>query len=352
MSELSGLLKQARIAKGYTIDKLHKITKIPTDVIEALESGKFEEITNLHYAKVYIKKYAKHVDLDPLELMEEYGDFLNVLFSQNEQDDEEDYEEDEEWLEEDDEDIPSRFERYHLPSQQPIWNFLIKYLPIIGLVALILGIMGTIIVTINRINSENKTNIATEQTISSDEIISSVEPNSSQEPQSTQPVESNLTENISQDLVLLSDDPNPTIYEVEDVSKLSMTIEALGTVWIGYFEDDTLVEEHLLNAGETIEFTPTASQQARLEFGYKEGVKLLVNNKEIPLTNVTQPNQIEFITKEEAQKRQLNAIDERNNTPEVQEQSEIDAEPVEGSNEEEAFQGPAVLDPNYQPGGE
>lgn len=351
ISELSALLKQARISKGYTIDKLHKITKIPTDVIEKLENEEFDELASFHHAKVYIKKYAKHVDLDPLKVMDEYEDILALLF---EEDDEEEIEEEwvEEEIEQEEEEIPSRFDRYHLPNNHPVWNFLIKYLPVIGLVAIILGIMGTIIVTINRINSENNGEVAVEQSITTNEVISSVQPDSStdREQPATQPQEE---AELMEELVLISDDPDPTVYEVNDLSSLALSVEGLGTVWIGYFEDGAIIEEHVLNAGDTIEITPSNAQNAMLQFGYKEGVKITANGKEIPLTNMTRPNQVEFVTKDEATTRQQDeSLDTDTQTQEVQPQEASTQEDLPVDDEEGSYEGPAVLDPNYTPGGE
>ncbi|MGX7349475.1 helix-turn-helix domain-containing protein [Dolosicoccus paucivorans] len=354
ISELSALLKQARISKGYTIDKLHKITKIPADIIEKLENEEFDELASFHHAKVYIKKYAKHVDLDPLEIMDEYEDILALLF---EEDDEEEVEEEwvEDEIEEDEEEIPSRFDRYHLPNNHPVWNFLIKYLPVIGLVAVILGIMGTIIVTINRINSENKDEVAIEQSITTNEVISSVQPDSSTVQESPgEQAQDNPETDLEQELVLISDDPDPTIYEVDDLSSLTLSVEGLGTVWIGYFEDGAITQEHVLNAGDSIEITPSNAQSAMLQFGYKEGVKVTVNGKEIPLTNVTRPNQVEFVTKGETVHHQQ--AESSTNDAQIQEPQTEEVPNQEDStgDDQEAgtYEGPAVLDPNYTPGGE
>ncbi len=71
MTERSGkgdrgaVLKQARQAKGLTIMEVHEATKIPVDVLKAIEEGYTVHTLSDFYLRGFIKMYAQHLGVDP-----------------------------------------------------------------------------------------------------------------------------------------------------------------------------------------------------------------------------------------------------------------------------------------------
>ncbi|MBI1952971.1 MAG: DUF4115 domain-containing protein [Candidatus Omnitrophica bacterium] len=65
-------LKSAREAKGLTLDQAHKITKVQTDLILAIEEDRLEDLPDPAYAKIFLKKYANFLGLDGSALVQEY----------------------------------------------------------------------------------------------------------------------------------------------------------------------------------------------------------------------------------------------------------------------------------------
>lgn len=69
-------LREARQAKGYTLDDLQQITKIQKRYLIAIEDEKFDELPGDFYVRAFIKQYADTVGLDGQELLREYDDEL------------------------------------------------------------------------------------------------------------------------------------------------------------------------------------------------------------------------------------------------------------------------------------
>ncbi|CAM3806975.1 helix-turn-helix domain-containing protein [Bacillus luti] len=72
MTELGQKLKEAREAKGLSIDQLHEITKIQKRHLVAIEEGNYDVLPGAFYARAFIKQYADAVGLNGEELLVEY----------------------------------------------------------------------------------------------------------------------------------------------------------------------------------------------------------------------------------------------------------------------------------------
>ncbi|HFK1743948.1 TPA: helix-turn-helix domain-containing protein [Bacillus cereus] len=72
MTELGQKLKEAREAKGLTIDQLHEITKIQKRHLVAIEEGNYDVLPGAFYARAFIKQYAAAVGLNGEELLVEH----------------------------------------------------------------------------------------------------------------------------------------------------------------------------------------------------------------------------------------------------------------------------------------
>ncbi|HDR4943642.1 TPA: helix-turn-helix domain-containing protein [Bacillus cereus] len=72
MTELGQKLKEAREAKGLSIDQLHEITKIQKRHLVAIEEGNYDVLPGAFYARAFIKQYADAVGLNGEELLVEH----------------------------------------------------------------------------------------------------------------------------------------------------------------------------------------------------------------------------------------------------------------------------------------
>lgn len=72
VTELGTRLKEARIAKGFSLEDLQDLTKIQKRYLSGIENGKFDIMPGPFYVRAFIKQYAEAVDLNPDEMLELY----------------------------------------------------------------------------------------------------------------------------------------------------------------------------------------------------------------------------------------------------------------------------------------
>ncbi|GEK89277.1 protein RodZ, contains Xre-like HTH and DUF4115 domains [Alkalibacterium putridalgicola] len=76
MNEIGDKLKEARKAKGYTLDDLQQKTKIQKRYLIAVEEGNLDVLPGNFYARAFIKQYADSVGLNGDDLIREHMDAL------------------------------------------------------------------------------------------------------------------------------------------------------------------------------------------------------------------------------------------------------------------------------------
>jgi cytoskeletal protein RodZ len=79
LTELGNRLKEAREAKGLSLDELQTITKIQKRYLVGIEEGNYTIMPGKFYVRAFIKQYAEAVDLNPEEIFDLYkGDVPEV----------------------------------------------------------------------------------------------------------------------------------------------------------------------------------------------------------------------------------------------------------------------------------
>lgn len=76
MNEVGEKLKEARKAKGYTLDDLQQMTKIQKRYLIAVEEGNLDVLPGNFYARAFIKQYADTVGLNGEELLKEHTEYI------------------------------------------------------------------------------------------------------------------------------------------------------------------------------------------------------------------------------------------------------------------------------------
>jgi len=71
-------LKNKREEKGISIEEIQKRTKIRTKYLKAIEENDFKVIPGNVYVKAFIKEYARQIEIDEKELINEYQNIVNV----------------------------------------------------------------------------------------------------------------------------------------------------------------------------------------------------------------------------------------------------------------------------------
>ena len=75
MSEFYKKLKTIRLEKEIDLEKIHKRTKISLSALNAIEKGKFDQLSYT-YVRLFLKAYSLEIGVDPDETLEEYEVFI------------------------------------------------------------------------------------------------------------------------------------------------------------------------------------------------------------------------------------------------------------------------------------
>ncbi len=70
--DVGATLRHARTRKGWTLEQLARATKINISQLEALEVNDFDRLPASIYTRGFLRAYAREVDLDPEDIVEEY----------------------------------------------------------------------------------------------------------------------------------------------------------------------------------------------------------------------------------------------------------------------------------------
>ncbi|GAA0332361.1 helix-turn-helix domain-containing protein [Bacillus carboniphilus] len=73
MTELGNRLREAREAKGLSLEDLQEITKIQKRYLVGIEEGNYAPMPGNFYVRAFIKQYAEAVGLEPEEIFHEYA---------------------------------------------------------------------------------------------------------------------------------------------------------------------------------------------------------------------------------------------------------------------------------------
>ncbi|PGY10741.1 RodZ domain-containing protein [Bacillus sp. AFS031507] len=72
MTELGNRLKEARLAKGLSLDDVQSMTKIQKRYLIGIEEGNYASMPGNFYVRAFIKQYAEALSLNPDEIFETY----------------------------------------------------------------------------------------------------------------------------------------------------------------------------------------------------------------------------------------------------------------------------------------
>ncbi len=135
--DVGARLKEARIAKGLSLDSLQETTKIQKRYLVAIEEGNFNILPGKFYARAFIKEYANAVGIDPNELLEEHKEEI----PKSEEESEIQY---------------TRVERSRKENASERSGAVFSVLPKIIVVLLIIGIIGAAVWFYSQSNSSNQ----------------------------------------------------------------------------------------------------------------------------------------------------------------------------------------------------
>jgi cytoskeletal protein RodZ len=83
VTELGNRLKEARLAKGLSLEDLQSMTKIQKRYLIGIEEGNYSSMPGNFYVRAFVKQYAEALDLDVDEIFETYKEDIPATHSEN-----------------------------------------------------------------------------------------------------------------------------------------------------------------------------------------------------------------------------------------------------------------------------
>jgi cytoskeletal protein RodZ len=283
LTELATRLKEARTAKGYSLDDLQEMTKIQKRYLAGIEEGNYSMMPGPFYVRAFIKQYADAVGLDSDELLESYKQ--EVPSSTTEE------------VRQSITSSPSRSRSLSKSSNQ-----LSDIFPMI-VVALFI-IIGIVIFWVFYQNVAKKPDAAatdTEQPVSLEEPETKGETSSPDDSEKEETAEEEtVEEEPKQTIEMGTIDGETTNYSLSGTDTLSLKIVARGRAWVGV-KNQSGVEMlgRELAEGETVTLNLSDAQTARIRVGAAPQIDVFINDEKVeygtpPTDRVTQNMMIQF----------------------------------------------------------
>ncbi|MFY0741914.1 RodZ domain-containing protein [Solibacillus silvestris] len=275
LTELGARLKEARLARGYSLDDLQNITKIQKRYLIGIEEGNYTIMPGSFYVRAFIKQYAEAVGLDADEVLTEYRKDIPEMQK---------------------EEVAQSFTQS--PSRRNMKatssNKMNEAMPklIVALFAIVIIVVITTLYIqktgstpdgaeedIEPIEYEQNPNSTPTKPVEDSEENAEADTEENTEPEEPVTEEPEAAQTISEGVVQGED----TTFEVSGTDSLNIRVEVAGDTWVGIRNENRQeqVNARVYKAGEVVEHDSTANGYARIRLGNSKVAKVYVNDVEL-----------------------------------------------------------------------
>lgn len=290
LTELGARLKEARLAKGFSLDDLQEITKIQKRYLVGIEEGNYSIMPGSFYVRAFIKQYAEAVGLDSDEILAEYKQ--DVPGSQSAE-------------------VAQSFTQS--PSRRKLAssssNKMMEMMPKI-IVALFIIVIIIVIWSLYLQKAKNTPDVVEDKPAIQYEKPQSDSVNAEETDTTTneeaaaeeEPVEEQPVAQVISPAVVNGADVN---FEVTGTDELKLRVEVTqASSWVAFRNiqgNDNLGKEYVAN--DVVEYDATTDKYVRIRLGRAANVKVFVNDELLtsPSSEVTQNFIIKLIQEQQAQ---------------------------------------------------
>ncbi|WP_210469374.1 RodZ domain-containing protein [Sporosarcina sp. 6E9] len=273
MTGLGDRLREARKAKGYSLDDLQSITKIQKRYLSGIENEEFGSMPGSFYVRAFIKQYAEAVGLDADEMLLLYRDSSGKM----------------ELKAEEQQHVPQTLSRRSGSRNSRLNEVLPKII-----VALFIIVIIVVVYFLNKHHVANKDDTpGTEESIivdkdnsadankddktdgeaAGDESDSKEDPEDAEEPA------------VEQSLAHESSAGEDSFYRLTDAEEFKLEIKTSGDSWIGVLDRSNTERmpqprgAYTLTAGDAVEMDVSDTDWVRIRVGRTASTEIYVNGE-------------------------------------------------------------------------
>ena len=274
MTGLGERLREARNAKGYSLDDLQSITKIQKRYLSSIENEEYGSMPGSFYVRAFIKQYADAVGLDADEMLLLYRDSSGKL----------------ELKEEEQQHAPQTLSRRSNLRNSRLNEVLPKII-----VALFIIVIIAVVYFLNKNNIANKTpDVGTEDSLIIDQEkpedenkddTDSTGDDTDVEEEPEEPEEPVVEQVLAHESVAGED----SFYRLSNTEELKLEIRTSGDSWIGVTDrsnTERLPEgARTLTAGDSVEIDASDTDRVRIRVGRTASTEIYVNGELLEYAN-------------------------------------------------------------------
>ncbi|WP_203246286.1 helix-turn-helix domain-containing protein [Sporosarcina beigongshangi] len=272
MTGLGDRLREARIAKGFTLDDLQSITKIQKRYLSGIENEEYSMMPGAFYVRAFIKQYAEAVGLNADEMLALYKDSSPSTI-----------------LEEEKPQIssPTMTRKRGLKSS----NRLNEAMPKVIVALFIIVIFVAFWFLYQQGADKNKQNFNVEQeeppvTVEKKPTSTKPDPDNAADDDEVDPIDEEPDPEIEkpqQSLVYESTNGETSTYALTGAETFILEIKTSGDSWIGVLDsakkERMVPKADIMRAGGTVEMDVSDTESVRIRVGRTQSTEIFVNGE-------------------------------------------------------------------------
>ncbi|MFF2287187.1 helix-turn-helix domain-containing protein [Peribacillus butanolivorans] len=276
LTELGNRLKEAREAKGLSLEDLQELTKIQKRYLIGIEEGNYSMMPGKFYVRAFIKQYCEAVGLDSEEIFEQYKSEVPSVYS---------------------EELPEQLSRVQSRKTIPAGDSkVVEMLPKILVAVLVIGVAILIWVLVSSNMSkpdsddkkDDKQNAAVgynkSDEFNKEEEKADKKQDVKKEDTSDKKDDADdaVDEKAEQELAVVSTSGKNSTYELKNTDTFKLKVTSKGSPWVGINNGEgKLLFQGTINKNESQEIDFTNEKEAVINVGRAYETEIYVNDEKL-----------------------------------------------------------------------
>ncbi|MDO7486777.1 helix-turn-helix domain-containing protein [Peribacillus frigoritolerans] len=277
MTELGNRLKEAREAKGLSLEDLQELTKIQKRYLIGIEEGNYSMMPGKFYVRAFIKQYCEAVGLDSEEIFEQYKSEIPSVYS---------------------EELPEQLSRVQSRKTIPAGDSkVVEMLPKILAAVLVIGAAVLIWVLVlnymsNPDNDDKKdakqsdvVDYNKSEDFNKEEKNADQKQNEEKSDSSDKKTEDDTAvkeEKEEQNLAVTSSNGKNSTYELKNTDTFKLKVTSKGSPWVGIKNGEgKLLFQGTIEKGKSQEIDFTNEKEAVINIGRAYETEIYVNDEKL-----------------------------------------------------------------------